>query len=292
MADSDGTKSRDGTRNDVQAFYDAYGIREWDRLDRDFFHRLEWEGTVEQLEARLDDPAGGPGRRHVLDVGGGPGRYSIWLAERGYDVTLVELSQTQRELAREQLATHGVTDRVTVHAGDVRDLGFADDTFDATCCLGGPLSHVLDATRRAHAATELRRVTRPGAPVFVSVMGLLGMVLLMVESAGRGDGGLAAMPDLVREQNYTAELLERHGLSPAMADCHFFRRAELVDLLESAGLEIESVAALEGVAASRRRDLESLDTQAREIIRILNEQLRHDPTVADISTHLLATCRA
>ncbi|ESP87257.1 class I SAM-dependent methyltransferase [Candidatus Halobonum tyrrellensis] len=284
----------DPERTDPETYYDDYGEREWERLDRDFFHRLEWEATVEYLDAHLPrvDESDDPPR--VLDVGGAAGRYSIRLAEHGYAVDLVDPSETQREIAREKLREHGVADRVTVRDGDVRDLDAAAAAFDATCCLGGPLSHVLDADERARAARELRRVTRSGGPVFVSVMGLLGAVMITVQYAGRVESGddLAVMPDLVRERDYTPDLAERHGVEPAIFDCHFFRREELVDLLSTAGLDVTEVAALEGVAGLRRTHFEELDERARETVRELNDLLRTDSSLADVSPHMLAVCRA
>jgi len=282
MADQDPT--------DPRAFYDEYGEREWHRLDRDFFHRLEWEATIERLDANLPDPEASA---RVLDVGGGAGRYSIRLADRGYDVVLAEPSGGQRDLAREKVAEYGVADRVEVHAGDLRTLGYRDDTFDATCCLGGPLSHVVDGDRRLAAAEGLRRVTAPGAPVFVSVMGLLGMVLLSVQAAGGDDAdALGAMPDLVADPDYTAEFRRRHPAAPHMADTHFFRRREFVDLLERAGLAVREVAGLEGVASPRGPDPDELDDAAKDAIREVNDRLRTDPTLADLSLHMLAVCRA
>lgn len=282
------------TRTDPETYYNDYGEREWERLDRDFFHQLEWERTIEHLEAHLpttDSPDDSP---HVLDIGGGAGRYSIWLAQQGY-VTLVDLSETQRELAREKLQEHGVSDRVSVHAGDVRDLDFEDDTFDATCCLGGPLSHILDSDERLQGASELRRVTRPGSPVFVSVMGLLGAVMITVQYAGRVDeeaDDLTLMPDLVTEQDYTADLAQQHNMDPVIFDCHFFRRNELIDLLSNADLTVDTVVALEGVASLRRTHFEELDDSARDTIRELNDLLRTDPSLADVSPHMLAVCWA
>ena len=280
----------DQERTDPRYFYDEYGEQEWNRLDRDFFHRLEWDATIEALDANLPEP----GSSRILDVGGGAGRYSIWLAERGHEVVLAELSREQRELAREKTAERGVEDRVAIHAGDLRTLGYADDAFDATCCLGGPLSHVLDDDRRLAAAEELRRVTNSGGPVLVSVMGLLGMVLLSVQQAG-GESApdtLRAMPDLVADPDYTAEFRRQHPSAPRMADTHFFRRREFVDLLDRAGLAVDEVAGLEGAASPRGPDPDRLDDAARSAIRDVNDRLRTDPTLADVSLHMLAVCRA
>ncbi|KAB7518588.1 class I SAM-dependent methyltransferase [Halosegnis rubeus] len=162
--------------DDIAAFYDEYGEREWERLDRDFHHRLEFEVTTEYLTEHLPDSG------HVLDVGGASGRYAVWLAERGYDVTLVDVSGRQVDIAREKAHEHGVGERVTTQQGDVRALGL-DGQFDATPCLGGALSHVLDEGERESAVGELRRVTRLNAPVFVSVMGLLASVTRMLRHA-------------------------------------------------------------------------------------------------------------
>lgn len=54
----------------------------------------------------------------ALDLAGGAGRHSIWLAKLGWDVTLIDLSETGVELARQNagpLASHihGVIDDLT-----------------------------------------------------------------------------------------------------------------------------------------------------------------------------------
>ncbi|WP_257297863.1 bifunctional 2-polyprenyl-6-hydroxyphenol methylase/3-demethylubiquinol 3-O-methyltransferase UbiG [Haloarchaeobius sp. FL176] len=275
---------------DPEAFYDEYGEREWDRLERDFFHRLEWEGTVEYLDRYL------PESGHVLDVGGAAGRYTVWLAEQGYDVTLVDLSAEQLDIAREQVGERDLGDRVTVEKGDVRDLAFDADEFDATLCLGGPVSHVVDEAERETAVAELRRVTRTGGPVFVSVMGLLSAVVNTVDHTGRErfDGSAADYPilsQLVDTGDYTGELCAEHGVEPVMADCHFFRADELESLLESGGLAVETLAALEGVASTRRDEFDGLGDDRRRVVREVNDALREDRSVVDLSSHMLAVAR-
>ncbi|WP_255149981.1 class I SAM-dependent methyltransferase [Halorarius halobius] len=272
---------------DVAAFYDEYGEREWERLDRDFHHRLEWEATVEYLDRHLPDEG------RVLDVGGGAGRYAVWLAERGHDVRLVDVSQRQVELAREKAADHGVDDRVTAEVGDVRDLAADDDAVDAALCLGGALSHVLDADERRASVAELRRVTRPGGPVFVSVMGLMASVTRMMRHAGTlppEHDETELLPDLVRSGDYDADLLERHDREPTVQQMHLFRADEFERLLADAGLDVATLAALEGPFSQRREDLDALSAADREAIREALAQVREDRHVVDHSAHMLAVC--
>ncbi len=63
---------------ELQAHY-SHG-REWDRLD-DPKGVVEFERTKEILHRRL--PAA---PAVIADIGGGPGRYALWLAELGYAV--------------------------------------------------------------------------------------------------------------------------------------------------------------------------------------------------------------
>jgi tellurite methyltransferase len=49
-----------------------------------------------------------PGQGRVLDVAGGTGRHAVWLARRGYDVTLVDVSPVGIDLARRRAARFNV----------------------------------------------------------------------------------------------------------------------------------------------------------------------------------------
>lgn len=156
-----------------ETYYDLHEA-EWERLDSSPKARLEFENTVDYLELYLPDEG------HILDAGGAAGRYAIWLAEQGYDVTLMDISETQLDIARQKVQEHSVDDSVTIEYGDIRSLPFADGTFDSVCCLGGPLSHVIDHAERHRAIRELHRVAADGVPVFVSVMGFIAVVERMM----------------------------------------------------------------------------------------------------------------
>ena len=74
--------------------------------------RLEFARTKELLERFLPPPPA-----LVLDVGGGPGAYASWLADRGYRVHVVDAVQLHVDQALE--AGGG---RFTAALGDARDL--------------------------------------------------------------------------------------------------------------------------------------------------------------------------
>lgn len=272
---------------DPEEFYDLYGHREWERLEANVHGRLEFEGTVEYLERYL------PESGRVLDAGGAAGRYSVWLAERGYDVTLVDISDRQREIAREKVAEHGVVERVDVAAGDIRDLRFDDGAFDATLCTGGPISHIIEESERRTAAGELHRVTAADGPVFVSVMGLLNVLQIFTTTKRH----LRALPQLAETGDFTAALLAEHDDSSRFAEVHFFRAAELADLLEGAGFDVERIVGLEGTASlfaddELREGMSSLSDEQVASIETVVERTREDEAVADLSSHILAVCRA
>lgn len=155
----------------VGAYYAAFRDREWQRLERDE-GVVEFEVTAAMLARHL--PASG----RILDVGGGPGRYAIWLADRGYRVTLADISPELLDIARSRLgddrARPGTVDKIA--QADARDLSrWPDRSFDAVLSLG-PFYHLTDPIDRDRAAREAARVVRPGGVVFVALMPWLGFV--------------------------------------------------------------------------------------------------------------------
>ena len=162
------------TETRVREYYTGYVRKEWRRLIKDAYHRLEFETTIHFLEKYL------PKKGLVLDAGGGPGRYTIELAKRGYEVVLLDMTPANLAFAKRQIKRAKVQDKViNVVEGSIVDLSqFADDSFGAVICLGGPLSHVLDNQKRERAISELIRVTKRGAPLFVSVMGRWSLLVV------------------------------------------------------------------------------------------------------------------
>ena len=77
----------------TKEYYDSNPEKEWNRLEG---FRFEFEITKFYLKKYLKG-------KTVLDIGGGPGRYSIYLSQLGYDVTLVDLSDGNIQFLRNKM---------------------------------------------------------------------------------------------------------------------------------------------------------------------------------------------
>src|SRR5215472_1392012 len=149
----------DADRSIIEAHY-ARGL-EADRLQVDGPGMLEFARTTEIIDRRLP-----PVPAVVADIGGGPGRYTIWLADRGYQVE----HRDRMPLHIEQvLASADRNPLVQASVGDALDLDLADACFDAVLLLG-PVYHLRRRADRIRALQEARRIVRPGGPVFVAAI--------------------------------------------------------------------------------------------------------------------------
>jgi SAM-dependent methyltransferase len=264
----------------VKEYYTTQVRDEWRRLIQDAYHRLEFETTLHFLENYL------PEKGLILDAGGGPGRYTIELARRGYQVVLLDLTPANLEFARRQIKRYKIQDHVmNVVEGSIVDLSqFANNYFDAVICLGGPLSHVVDSHRREQAISELVRIAKEGAPLFVSVMGRLS--LLVVE--------LAMFQHEIEMPHFTEfrDTGDYYGGSGFTA-CHFFLPEELSQAFENKGVKILEMVGLQGVGAHHARQVNQLaKNELRWKIWLeTHYQTCTHPSVVGIAEHMLIVCR-
>ena len=132
------------------------------RLDLDIF-RLEGLRTKEIIGKFLTKEA-----LNILDIGGGAGFYSFWLTEQRHNVSLVDLSPKNIELADEYAKQHQLYLR-SCKTGDATDLNFPEDQFDMVLLLG-PLYHLTEEKERIKALSEAKRVLKSGGILLAAVI--------------------------------------------------------------------------------------------------------------------------
>jgi len=265
----------------VKEWFTKTARGEWRRLQKDAYHQIEFIVTVHFLEKYL------PRHGLVLDAGGGPGRYTIELAKRGYNVALLDFVPEMLELAKKRIRRAGVLRKVKQFVqGSVEDLSvFADEAFDAVLCLGGPLCHLLNAEQREKAAEELVRVAKRDAPIFVSVISRIGLL----------ESILVAFP---HEMQYAKHHLEVGDYVPGLQGegftaAHWFLPEELCNLFEKQDVRILEMAGLEGLSSHNRKETNRLykDQEKWKMwVEILLKTCTH-PSVVGSSEHFLLVCR-
>lgn len=128
-------------------------------------HDRVWSGRV---NLRFAEEAGSlpPGR--ALDLGCGEGGDAMWLAERGWQVTAVDISQTALDRAAAEARAHNLLERMDFQRHELPET-FPSGAFD------------LVSAQFLHSMVELDRprVLRLGADAVVD-----GGVLLIVDHGG------------------------------------------------------------------------------------------------------------
>jgi len=258
------------------------------RLSSSGAGRLEFERTQEILLRRLPEPPA-----TIADIGGGPGRYALWLAGLGYRVVhrdLVPLHVEQvRSAATGADASVGVASapRVLVDSavGDARSLDLGDASVDAVLLLG-PLYHLTRRADRVQALREAGRVVRPGAPVFAAVIS---------RWAPRLDGLLRSR--LYEQNREVLDLIgpvERTGVLPPLLPGGFsgftHRPGQLRAEFASADLDVADLVCVEG-AAFLLNDLDDRAADERAWQVILEAARAHErvPELMGLGSHLVAT---
>lgn len=263
----------------VRRYYEACVDREWDRLAKPY-RAFEFVSTLRLIDEHFP-PSG-----RVLDVGGGPGRYTIELARRGYAMTLVDLAAGNVSRARDELA--GLQLDADVRQGDARDLSpFPDRLFDAALLLG-PMYHLVDEGDRLTALRELRRVLVPGAPAIVGFINPWGILR----------SGLTEFPEEYRNEPHIRKLLSncvQAGEQEAFTEAAFLTPPQAIAELRSAGFAVDTYAGVEGCASGMLDEVTRMaaeDPAAYEILTRLVAETCDHPAYRDATEHLHVVVRA
>lgn len=211
------------------------------------------DAEVSLVENLLD--LGGPAR--VIDVGCGGGRHAVLLAERGHDVTGIDLSPRLLRIARERWESRNPGQRGPHWMpGDMRWLPTCGPA-DAALLLDGAFGLFEDDADHARVLQSLAERLRPG-----------GKLVLQVPNpyhwSGRpraqhfGPGTLAEGVDVIRTHRFDAErgrieeklVCFKDGVrhEPPASSLRAFTPPELVALLTEAGFSEVELSGTEGWA--------------------------------------------
>ena len=274
-------------RGDVQRDADEVAAYYARGLERDRLAAgpgaLEFARTRTLLEQYLPPPPA-----VVADVGGGPGRYAVWLAERGYRVHLVDPVPLHVEQARAAARGRAGAALASAEVGDARALRLQDASADVVLLMG-PLYHLPQRADRLQALAEARRVCRPGGVIIAAAISRFASTLDGLRGGYLEDPAFAAVA--------AGDLRDGQHRNPTddpayFTTAYFHRPEDLSAECSAAGLAHEATFALEG-AAWLLPDLDARlgDERRRDVLLTALAALEAEPALLGVSAHLLVVAR-
>lgn len=189
-----------------------------------------------------------PGDR-ILDIGAGTGRYSIALANEGYEVDAIELVKYNLGM----LKAHNST--VKAFQGTALDLSrYPDETFDLTL-LFGPMYHLFNKEDKIKALSEAKRVTKTNG--FILVAYVMNDYSILIH--GFRDG-------YIKEALSLGKIDENFQTHTSVKDLYSYVRIEDIDTFnEAVKLQRIKIIASDGPADYMRPVLNKMDEETFEL---------------------------
>ncbi|MDJ0959480.1 MAG: methyltransferase domain-containing protein [Acidimicrobiia bacterium] len=265
------------TPPEIIAHYDRYD--ESSRLAEESFGILERLRTQHLLERTLPAPPA-----TIVDIGSGPGVYSVWLAQRGYTVHAIDPVPHHVDQALERAAASGVM-LASATVADARAVALETDTANAVLLMG-PLYHLQERGHRLAALAEAHRVVRPGGVIAAAAIGRFAST---IDGLDRGFIDDPAFSVMVEEAIATGRHHNPTNDPAYFTTAYFHLADELTQELVDAGFEHVAVHAVEGIAWLAPDFADRLaDPQRRAKLLDLMDRVASEPSIIGVSPHLLA----
>lgn len=265
----------------IRTYYTQFAEQEWLRLLDLDQATTKFRMTTQMLRQYL--PASG----RVLDLGGGSGRYTIWLAQQGYRVVLADQNANLFEQVHSHLDKAQVNSQVealvTVDRYDLSQ--WPEGAFDAVLCLG-PFYRMVNLAERTRVAREIGRILQPGGVAFVD---FLPQYMLLQQILAALDATSASNAQKQFEQIVEQGALDSEALN-RLARAYGAHPAEITPFFTQLGFTMLTLVAGEGNTQEMRKLLTTLAKQDQRILRIVADALIRmisDPSLLGATTHLL-----
>jgi ubiquinone/menaquinone biosynthesis C-methylase UbiE len=241
--------------------------------------RLECERTRELLIRFLPSaPA------VVLDVGGGAGAYACWLAKRGYEVHMTDISPVLVERAHAASNRQPEAPLASAAVGDARLLSWTDNTTDAVLLLG-PLYHLTAKEDRLRALKEAYRVLKPGGVLCAVGISRFASILDGLRTGNLKDQQFAAIVDL--------DLKDGQHRNPTsnpqyFTDAYLHLPDQLRHEIEDTGFAVSGMYGIEGPGwIVHNFDEWWANPAHREALMKVARSVETEPSIIGVSAHIM-----
>jgi len=212
----------------VESFYEK--VNEDSRLEQ---RSIEFDRSKNIISRYLNDKY-----MEIADIGGGTGPYSFWLAGKGHNAHLLDLTPKHINQAKKK-AKEANIELASYTCGDARALPYKDESMDIVLIMGA-LYHLQSYESRMKCLAEGYQVLKKGGHIICTVIN------------GYNIFAASIIWNLFLNDLGTLE----QAIKTGMADCFTLPQAyshtprEILAELSNAGFETPMVLAVEGIASA------------------------------------------
>jgi ubiquinone/menaquinone biosynthesis C-methylase UbiE len=242
--------------------------------------KIEKERTCELLKRFLP-----PVPATIIDIGGGTGKYALWLARQGYKVHLIDIVPLHIELAKQESVKQPEHPLLSAEVGDACALTRENNSVDATL-LFGPLYHLTDKQDRLKALSEAFRVLRRGGVIMAVGISRFASTLDGLRSEYLKDPGFVEIVNGDLKNGLHKNPTDNPNY---FMDTFFHHPDELKAELTEAGFSDSRVYGVEGPSwLAPNIDVWWKDEAQRNVLLEIARQLESEPALLGISPHMIA----
>ncbi|MBR3609863.1 MAG: class I SAM-dependent methyltransferase [Oscillospiraceae bacterium] len=225
--------------------------------------RVEFFTTVKYIEKYLK-----PGMK-ILDIGAGAGEYSLYFAEKGYEVSALELADNNIAAFRKKIRPEH---KIELIQGNAIDLShYEDDSFDIVLMFG-PLYHLHKESDRQKAIAEAKRVAKKSAVLFFAFIG--NDMIFITE--------MLYSKDFIKGNSYDHETFKEEDFPFVFHTVDSCR-----EILKNGGIKIIHEVASDGVSELLANRINEMDEEEYEIYLCYHYYCCEKPEMLGRSNHLL-----
>jgi len=253
----------------VREHYNQSVEYEWSRIDG----RPEFLLTCRMLDRYVKSGD------KVLDIGGGPGRYTFYLAEKGCELTLFDLSEENIKFAKNR--SNDLNLPINAVCGDAREVDkHVTGQFDHVLLMG-PLYHLLDESDRVTAINAALSLLKPGGLLFATFISMSGGLVFM----------LREMPEQFvdpHEERFLTPLVAGKSFAGSVfTQAFFINQNELLPFMEQFKLKKLHLFGQEGVLAPNEENFITQTPEVKEALLDISEKLYEKQEYLSWSEHLV-----